>query len=194
VAARRGLGHLAAGDLQQARLDLTRGVLPFGAGGARCAHYVVLWAGASDQFALPADSALPASDQFRRVASIAMESGFRRFDEAGEDRFLTASIPLPNTRLCSGQVEVGLRRTSAGANNDEIKIGVAPFDGGLARSLSSNLWADAPDLKVRTVTHQLTAELLAAAQQAYANQTLATLDFLIGDDSDVDYIKLTLFY
>lgn len=195
IAARRGLRHLAAGNANQARHDLAAGVVPFASGTSACEHYVVLWSGKPDGFQDPPDAVELVAENFRQMELAKASPKLRQFDEPTSDRPMFVSFPLPRVRLCSGLAEVKIRRRrDMGADNDQVKVGAAPFEAGFAPWLIQNMWIDRPDLVERQLMLPLGAKLLAAVQAVHAEQATPTLDIFIGDDTEVDYVKVTLVY
>jgi hypothetical protein len=191
---RQGLEALRAGDAEAARRLLGKGELPYSAGAAPCERFMVLWAGVPDDFVDPPEPVPMVSAGFQKMSIVQGFDRMLQFDEKGENRILIASLPLPGVRLCSGTLESRVsRRQVAGGSNDEIQMGFAPFDMTSPR-LRSFLWADAPTAMWRNLSIPISAPLLAAAQAAHASDPQATLDIFVGDDTSVDYFKLTLVY
>jgi hypothetical protein len=56
------------------------------------------------------------------------------------------------------------------------------------------IWADRPDENERLLTNGINGETLLDVQRAQFSRPVTSLDFAIGDDTTVDYIKLTLIY
>jgi hypothetical protein len=197
VAARRGLRRLEAGDFDLARHDLAAfASLPMGSGLSPCEHVVVLQAGVKDNFAQPPDPMAEASPRFSEVPAIANQRSRRSFDEAANNQQMYLSIPLPPVRVCAAKLEYHIRRGSdrGGALNDFLQVGAMPFNGSQSSVQSFPLWADAPESMERTITLELLPETFASAMRAYAGKPIAMLDIFAGDDTEFDYIKVTIFY
>ena len=195
IAGRRGLRHLAAGHAEAARQDLSSGQTPYQPGAAACEHFVVLWAGKPDNFQAPADPVELVHESFFKMDLAKASPRLRQFDEPTFDRPMLVSFPLPRVRLCSGTAELSVRRgQEVGADNDQIRVGAAPFESAFTPWLDHNIWLDRPDLTQRRLVVPISAKLLATAQAVHAGDGVATLDLVIGDDTEVDYIKLTLVY
>jgi tetratricopeptide (TPR) repeat protein len=197
VAARRGLRRLEAGDVDLARQDLASFVtLPPGYGVSACEHVAVIQAGIKDNFAQPADAMGEASPGFSELLARANQHTRRGFDEPANNQQMYLSIPLPPVRICAAKLEFHIRRGAdrGGAMNDFLQVGAAPFKFNEAPPQSFPLWADAPSSMERTVTIDLTPETFANVMRAYAGKPIAMLDIFAGDDTEFDYIKVTLFY
>ena len=197
VAARRGLRRLEAGDYDLARHDLAAfAALPMGSGVSPCEHVTVLQAGVKDNFAQPPDPMGEASPRFNEVPTIANQRSRRSFDEPANNQQMYLSIPLPPVRVCAAKLEYHIRRGSdrGGALNDFLQVGAMPFNSSESSIQSFPLWADAPESMERTITLELTPETFASAMRAYAGKPIAMLDIFAGDDTEFDYIKVTIFY
>jgi hypothetical protein len=111
------------------------------------------------------------------------------------DQWMMVSFPLPPVRFCSAKLSYRMRRhpTLEGAQNDTITIGAAPFQSNFAPT-QQVLWAATPGATNLDIAIDLTAELLANVQRAYAGKPVAYLDILAGDDTDFDFFKLVLVY
>lgn len=193
VSSRRGLARLAAGDGDSAREDLRPGQSVAGTGAAPCERFAVFMAGQDDNFAAPADIVPYRSPRFPPTLSTA---NLRLFDQSASDGRIVVSIPLPGYRFCSGQVTLRMRRklNEGGSLNDAITVGAAPFESQSFAPLTQNLWASFTGSASADLMIDLKADLLAAVQRAYAGESVASLDLLAGDDTDFDFIKLTLVY
>lgn len=194
VASRRGLRRLAAGNADQARLDLTPGAAIPGSGAAACERYVVLAAGEADGFQRPFESPAYLSPRFEPI--LAGGIYFRAFDQPGADGNIAVSFPLPSLRFCSARLQGRMRRhqTDGGWLNDTITVGAAPFNSLILTPQVQSLWSTYPDTADTEFTMEISGETLAGIQRAYANDKLASLDVLIGDDTEFDSLKLTLVY
>jgi hypothetical protein len=87
-----------------------------------------------------------------------------------------------------------MRKGKAGYENDSLNYGVAPFNPPLPSSGPQLIWADRPDENERLYTLGIPGEFLLDVQRAQLSKKVTSLDFAIGDDTTVDYIKLTLVY
>jgi hypothetical protein len=56
------------------------------------------------------------------------------------------------------------------------------------------VWADRPDDKEILYSIRVEGDFLLDVQRAQFSKKVTSLDFKIGDDTTVDYIKLTLIY
>lgn len=56
------------------------------------------------------------------------------------------------------------------------------------------IWADRPDENERLFTNGISGDFLLDVQRAQFSKPVTSLDFAIGDDTTVDYIKVTLIY
>lgn len=197
VAARRGLRRLENGDVEMARQDLASfAALPIPAGAGVCEHVVVLQAGAKDEFAQPADDVPMVSPRFQMLPDVASGRKPRQFDEPAANQQIYFSVPLPPVRICSAKVELRIRRGLEweGAANDVMHLGAVPFTDSQGPGETISLWAEAPSANERTLSIELNAETFAKIQRVYAGQPQALLDVLLGDDTTIDYFKITLFY
>jgi hypothetical protein len=87
-----------------------------------------------------------------------------------------------------------MRKGKSGYQNDSLGYGVAPFDRPLPDSGPMFIWADRPDENERLFTAPIPGDFLLDVQRAQFSKKVTSLDFTIGDDTTVDYIKLTLIY
>jgi serine/threonine protein kinase len=201
VSARRGLSSLAAGYPEAAKAELlpfsALGIGPPHSGSGPCERYVTLQAGANDGFQAPEDGGGTLSP---RMSAYLLGRAMipRKFDEGTSkvDQQLATSFALPPVRFCSGQLSYRMRRsrTIAGADNDAILVGAAPFEAVGVSHIQVFPWAIYPSDSEVEAAIELTAETLANVQRAYAGQPLAFLDVFAGDDTDFDYFKLVLVY
>jgi tetratricopeptide (TPR) repeat protein len=198
VSARRGFARVESGDLDQARTDLPalfslQPRLP-GTGYVPCERTVTLMAGQLDNFALPFDPIPYVNPDFAGDKRWVAEKHHKQFNEQIDDQFLYASIILPRLTFCQGRIEVHMRKGKAGYQNDSLNYGVAPFNPPLPSSGPQLIWADRPDENERLYTLGIPGEFLLDVQRAQLSKKVTSLDFAIGDDTTVDYIKLTLVY
>jgi tetratricopeptide (TPR) repeat protein len=198
VSARRGFARVESGDLDQARTDLPalfslQPRLP-GTGYVPCERTVTLMAGQLDNFALPFDPIPYVNPDFAGDKRWVAEKHHKQFNEQIDDQFLYASIILPRLTFCQGRIEVHMRKGKAGYENDSLNYGVAPFNPPLPSSGPQLIWADRPDENERLYTLGIPGEFLLDVQRAQLSKKVTSLDFAIGDDTTVDYIKLTLVY
>jgi hypothetical protein len=84
--------------------------------------------------------------------------------------------------------------TGGGAGNDEIIIGVAPFDSPEYTPFRRNLWLGAGAEPKAGGSVELGPEVFAAAHRAYAKDPQAFLDIFASDDTDFDFVTLLLVY
>ena len=194
ISSRRGLRYLAGGNPEAGRAALEPGRAAAGTGAAPCERFVVLMAGQDDTFEKPDDPIPFVSPRFPAAGPAAR----RTFDQGLVDGQLMLSFPLPNLRFCSGQITLRMRRDlsvgGGGSFNDTISIGSAPFSSTSSAPLVKTLWATLMNSSAADLTVEVTPELLAAAQHAYAGAPVAFLDIVAGDDTDFDFIKFTLVY
>ena len=198
VSARRGFARVESGDLDQARNDLPalfslQPRLP-NTGYGPCERTVTLMSGQDDNFALPFDPIPYVSPDFAGDKRWAAEKHHKQFDEQLDDAFLFASIVLPRLTFCGGRLEIHIRKGKSGYQNDSLGYGVAPFTPPLPSSGPLLIWADRPDENERLFTVGIPGEVLLDVQRAQLSKKVTSLDFTIGDDTTVEYIKLTLIY
>src|ERR1039458_6783686 len=198
VSARRGFARVESGDLDQARNDLPalfnlQPRLPE-TGYAPCERTVTLMSGQDDHFALSVDPIPYVSPGFDGDKKRASEKHHKQFNEELDDVFLYASIILPRLTFCQGRIEIHVRKGKSGYQNDSVGYGVAPWVSSLPNSGPQLIWADTPDLHETLFTRMLTGDFLLDVQRAQFSKKVTSLDFAIGDDTTVDYIKLTLIY
>jgi tetratricopeptide (TPR) repeat protein len=198
VSARRGFARVESGDLDQARSDLPslfslQPRLP-NTGYAPCERTVTLMSGQDDNFALPVDPIPYVSPGFDADKKRATETHHKQFNEELDDVSLYASIILPRLTFCEGRIEIHMRKGKSGYQNDAVGYGVAPFDRPLPYSGPIFIWADRPDEHERLFTGGIPGDFLLDVQRVQFSKKVTSLDFNIGDDTTVDYIKLTLIY
>ena len=198
VSAHRGLARLSAGQLAEARDDLPslRNLLnlPAGAGYGACEHVVELMAGVDDNFAIPYDP--PALLSAAARANQAADGHSKRFDEDADDSGLRVSFPLPNVRLCSGRLDVHIRADlrNAGRLNDRITAGVFVAGGAPLVYTERAPWQNKPQIGEHVFGIEFSGDFLREVQYKSPNLGVPLLDVAIGDDTTVDYIRLTLVY
>jgi hypothetical protein len=126
----------------------------------------------------------------------ATEEHHKQFNEELDDVTLYASIILPRLTFCQGRIEIHMRKGKSGYQNDSVGYGVAPWgnDRTLPNSGPLFIWADRPDENERLYTVGIPGDFLLDVQRAQFSKKVTSLDFTIGDDTTVDYIKLTLIY
>jgi hypothetical protein len=140
--------------------------------------------------------ASPALTQF--IASKNMQARMKGFDDPAQDKWLAGSWQIPGCRVCRDSVlVVGLRRPGIGlSSNDALHIGRAPFD-------NANQLAYAKPWQVSntdtTDNGMLTRTLSIPLSAAQLNQFILSaplgpvwLDFLIQDDTEVDFVQLSI--
>jgi tetratricopeptide (TPR) repeat protein len=193
VSARRGFAHMQHGDVEQARIDLSSllGFVPrpAGSGYGPCERKVTIMAGEEDNFALPFDPIPYVNPDFANTYDWAGLGHLKQFDEARGLTSLLVSLILPPLHFCSGVVELHIRKGGSGYE-DKVGYGVAPS---LAWS-SLPLWADLPDASERLFTLGIGPQILLDVQRSQVGKKITSLDFGIGRETTVDYIKLTLVY
>jgi tetratricopeptide (TPR) repeat protein len=198
VSARRGFARVESGDLDQARTDLPalfslQPRLP-DTGYGSCERSVTLMSGQDDNFAMPVDPIPYVSPGFAAFDEWATEKHHKQFNEQIDDAMLFASIILPRLTFCQGRIEVHMRKGKSGYQNDSLAFGVAPFKSPLPASGTILIWADRQDENERLFTNGIPGDFLLDVQRAQYSKKVTSLDFSIGDDTTVDYIKLTLVY
>lgn len=151
---------------------------------------VVRTYGVEDQFRPPVKKPFisPALRNSPRVANF--PGAMRGFDDPGEDRIFAASFELPQRKLCSLAVEIGLRRRPLLPNNDGLFFGFAPFEG-RDSVYFRRIWAgDA--LSVTAKVHRFEVPVSEINGRVFRGQGLQYLDLLLPDDTDVDFVKLKM--
>jgi len=198
VSARRGFARVESGDLDQARNDLPAlfSLQPrlHDTGYGPCERTVTLMSGQDDNFVLPVDPIPYVSPGFAAWDVWATQKHHKQFNEQIDDATLYASIILPRLTFCQGRIEVHMRKGKSGYQNDSLGWGVAPMNPPLPASGPLPIWADRPDENERLFTSGIPGDFLLDVQRAQFSKKVASLDFAIGDDTTVDYIKLTLIY
>jgi len=198
VSARRGFARVESGDLDQARTDLPalfslQPRLP-DTGYAPCERTVTLMAGQDDNFALPFDPIPYASPGFGGINEWIFQKHVKLFDEQVGGAYVFASLLLPRLTFCDGRLGIHMRKGKASTKNDWLTYGVAPFTPPLPSSGHQLIWTDRPNEDERLFTAVIPREFLLDVQRAeYASKT-PSVDFMIGEDTTVDFIKLTLVY
>jgi hypothetical protein len=197
VSARRGFARLESGDLDRASSDLpailSMQPRPPNVGFGPCERTVTLVAGQEDNFALPYDPIPYVSPNFAGYKPWAAQKHRKQFDEEFDDRELFASLVLPRLTFCEGRIEFHVRKGKAGYQNDMISYGVAPFTPPLP-NWTGPIWATRPDQNEDLLTKGIGRDFLLDVQRAQYSKKVTFLDFVVGDDTTVDYIKLTLVY
>lgn len=200
VNGRRGLWLLREGRAEEARAELMPGTgdqwLAAPTGRGACEHFLVLVQGRKDGFAATPDPEPQLSPRMKAFLGAQSDPKTKGFDVGGPDQFLAASFALPPMRLCSASLEVQMRRNGAviGSINDGIVLGAAPFDMLQAPPVTQTLWAAYLNDLQRRFTIEVGPEFLAALQRAYAKEPVAYLDVRAGEDTEFDYLQLTLVY
>lgn len=193
VSARRGFARMQNGDADLARRDFPSlaGFLPLpaGSGYGTCERTVSVMAGEADNFALPFDPIPYINPALAAEGNWPKRGPLKQFDEPRDDAYLFVSLILPPLHFCEGHVELRIRKGRSGYENDTLMVGVAPR---LARQVP--LWLDTPNASERLLTFELFADYLLDVQRAQLGKKITSLDFMIGDDTTVDYIKVTLVY
>jgi tetratricopeptide (TPR) repeat protein len=198
VSARRGFARVESGDLDQARTDLPalfslQPRLP-NTGYAPCERTVTLMAGQDDNFALPFDPISYVNPDFAGINEYTFQKHVKQFDEQFAGAYLFASLILPRLTFCDGRLGIHMREGKAGNKNDWLTYGVAPFTAPLPSSGRQLIWADRPNENERLFTAVIPKEFLLDAQRAQYSKKMASLDFMIGEETTVDFIRLTLVY
>jgi len=193
ISGRRGFARIQNGDLDLARFDLPALLsfqpLPRGSGYGRCERTITVMAGEADNFALPFDPIPYVNPDFSASSMWPKDGHLKQFDEPRDDANFFVSLMLPQLHYCDGHVQLRIRKGKAGFENDTIGWGSAPM---LAHLIP--LWLDAQGQTERLLTFDVGAEGLLDVQRAQYKKTITSLDFVIQDDTTVDYIKLTLVY
>ena len=192
VSARRGFARMQNGDADLARHDLSSfaGFLPRppGSGYGACERTVTVMAGEADNFALPYDPIPYVNPDFAANPQWARHGRPKQFDELRDNENLWVSLILPSLRFCGGQLELRIRKGSTGWENDSVNYGVSPNI-----SKKRLLW-DSADIRERLLTVDLDPAFLLEVQGAQIGKKITSLDIIIGDDTVVDYVKITLVY
>jgi hypothetical protein len=198
VSARRGFARVESGDLDHARADLPalfslQPRLP-DTGYAACERTVTLMSGQDDNFALPFDPIPYASPGFAGINEWIFQKHLKQFDEQVGGAYLFASLILPRLTFCDGRLGIHMRKGRASTKNDWLTYGVAPFTPPLPSSGHQLIWADRPNEDERLFTAVIAREFLLDMQRAQYSSKTPSVDFMIGEDTTVDFIKLTLVY
>jgi tetratricopeptide (TPR) repeat protein len=198
VSARRGFARLESGDTALARADLPALLslqprLP-GAGYGPCERTVTVMAGQDDNFALPFDPIPYVNPEFTGMITWKTQKHRKQFDEEFDDAFLFASLILPRLAFCQGRLEIHVRKGKSGYQNDSVGYGVAPFAPPMPNHAPEPIWTFLPGQNETLFTRAIPGEFLLDVQRAQFSRKVTSLDFAIGDDTTVDYIKLTLVY
>jgi len=198
VSARRGFARLENGDAVLARADLPALLslqprLP-GTGYGPCERTVTVMAGQDDNFALPFDPIPYVNPEFTGMITWKTQKHRKQFDEEFDDAFLFASLILPRLAFCQGRLEIHVRKGKSGYQNDSVGYGVAPFAPPMPNHAPEPIWTFLPGQNETLFTRAIPGEFLLDVQRAQFSRKVTSLDFAIGDDTTVDYIKLTLVY
>jgi tetratricopeptide (TPR) repeat protein len=198
VSARRGFARLESGDPGLARADLPALLslqprLP-GTGYGPCERTVTVMAGQDDNFALPFDPIPYVNPEFTGLMPWKTQKHRKQFDEEFDDAFLFASLILPRLAFCQGRIEIHVRKGKSGYQNDSVGYGVAPFAPTMPNHAPEPIWTFLPGQNETLFTRAIPGEFLLDVQRAQFSRKVTSLDFAIGDDTTVDYIKLTLVY
>ena len=193
ISGRRGFARMQNGDADLARFDVPALIgfqpRPPGSGYGPCERTITVMAGEADSFALPFDPVPYVNPDFSTSLYWPKDGRLKQFDEPRDDTTFFASLILPPLRYCEGRGELGIRRGKAGFENDTMALGSAP-----ALGQPKPLWLDAQDRTERLVTFTVGPETLLDVQRAQYKKKVTSLDFVVQDDTTVDYIKLTLVY
>jgi tetratricopeptide (TPR) repeat protein len=194
VSARRGFARMQNGDTDLARFDLPALIgfqpRPAGSGYGTCERTITVMAGENDNFALPFDPIPYLNPDFTDSTGWPKDGRLKQFDEPRDDTTFLASLILPRLQYCEGHVELHIRKGKAGFENDTMGYGSAPA---MAHT-NMPLWLDAQDQTERLLTFTIGQDTLLEVQRAQYKKNITSLDFVIQDDTTVDYIKLTLVY
>jgi hypothetical protein len=189
-----------SGDLEQARNDLPslfslQPRLP-DTGYGPCERTVTLMSGQDDNFTLPIDPIPYVNPDVIAERVRAGEKHHKQFNEELDDVELWASIILPRLTFCQGRVEIHMRKGKSGYQNDVLNYGVFPFGAPLPSmgAKGEPIWLDRPDQSEILFTQLVDREFLLDVQRAQSSKKVTSLDFGVGDDTTVDYIKLILIY
>jgi tetratricopeptide (TPR) repeat protein len=198
VSARRGFARIESGDLDQARTDLPalfslQPRLP-NTGYGPCERTVTLMSGQDDNFALPFDPIPYVSPGFAGINEWTFQKHLKQFDEQVGGAYLFASLVLPRLTFCDGRLGIHMRKGKASTKNDWLTYGVAPFRPPLPSSGHQLIWTDRPNEDERLFTAVIPREFLLDVQRAQYSSKMPSVDFMIGEDTTVDFIKLTLVY
>ena len=150
--------------------------------------------GQDDNFTLPVDPIPYVNPDYAGSRYWKPGKHHKQFNEEFDDAYLFASIILPRLTFCQGRIEVHIRKGKSGYQNDTLGFGVAPFNPPLPNSLPQFIWVDRPDENERLYSTGINRDFLLDVQRAQFSKKVTSLDFSIGDDTTVDYIKLTLVY
>jgi tetratricopeptide (TPR) repeat protein len=192
VSARRGFARMQNGDADLARHDLSSiaGFLPrpAGSGYGACERTVTVMAGEADNFALPYDPIPYVNPEFAAHSMWPKDGRLKQFDELRDDASLYVSLILPPLRFCGGQLEFRIRKGRSGWENDSVNYGIASN-----LSKKTLIW-DRADTTERLLRLDLDPAFLLDVQRAQIGKRITSLDIIIGDDTIVDYVKITLVY
>ncbi len=198
IAARRAVYRLRQGHTEAAQNDLAsyNGSTFPDAGAGPCEHKLLIQAGTRDNFAAPPDPVPFVSPRFRQFVPFVNSGSPNVFDGAARDTILAVSFPLPPVRICSGQLLINVRRDPkvGGSENDFLTVGAAPFDNTTFPAQQHSLWAGFTESFRGGINIELTPELLANVQRAYAREPQTFLDVYAADDTAFDFITLLIVY
>lgn len=188
VSARRGLANLAAGQVDLARQDIPSmsfGPLRPGLGYGSCQRVVMLQAGLADDFQMPPD---PVERHWGTPPPTGIPP-VKLFDEQHNDMEFQIALPMPAIPLCDASLQVGLGRSDiAGSTGDLIHIGREPLT-----NRAEYIWAT-DGMVTRKVANFTLAEVARDLLKATPAGQTPLLEITVGDDTFVDYMKLTVVY
>ena len=150
----------------------------------RCPHPpVVQMHDVADNFASPgsAGTLSPALASYLQSHSITPKG----YDDKRVNMVFADSFKLNSCKVCYATLEFGVRHYADIWANDSITVGGAPFNPLGLRVLSSPIW-----------TPPLTSpiDLTAALNNYIFNNNVSFLDVVAQDDTDFDFMKLTVWY
>ena len=195
VSARRGFARIQNGDTDLARRDFPSlaGFLPrpAGSGYRPCERTITVMAGEADNFALPFDPIPYVNPDFAGHPEWPKHR-LKQFDELRDGESVWGSLILPPLRFCGAQLESHIRKGGSGWQNDSVSIGTAPDIW-----MKYMLW-DSANTNERLLTVDIRALALLDIQRKVSQssnpQRIISLDFIIGNFTIVDYMRLTLKY
>ena len=105
------------------------------------------------------------------------------YDDPRVNKVFADSFKLGNCKVCYATLEVNVRHYQDVWWNDTLTVGAPPFNTFPVRLLSTNIWPNGPH------TYGLSPSGL--SQLIWNNQGL---DVIAQDDTDFDYMKLSVWY
>jgi hypothetical protein len=131
---------------------------------------------------------------FAGINEYNFQKHLKQFDEQLSGAYVFASLVLPPLTFCDGRLGIHMRKGKTGGKTDWLTYGVAPFRPPLPSSGRQLIWADRPNENEALFTAVIPREFLLDVQRAEYSKKVTSLDVMIGEETTVDFIKLTLVY